>query len=234
MPDRYDDGILALQRVEVPDQWDDIEERAREGLIVPLDEDRWDRRRAWPMLLATAAALLAVVGVAAVLLRSGDDVATNPSDPGLTPPIHGPSSSSTARAPSTTEAPSGGFVACPRTLGLTTATAPTGWAATMQPAEEALPPSPAGVEQAFAGLFTGPTTADSVYVIAGLAGQQDDALIPFRGPVPGRNAHIAPFPGGWYMELAIPRPAADCWITIEAIGMTQQQAISFAQGLQGS
>jgi hypothetical protein len=36
------------------------------------------------------------------------------------------------------------------------------------------------------------------------------------------------------MELVIPHPAGACWITLEAIGMTQGEAISFAQGLRGS
>jgi hypothetical protein len=122
-----------------------------------------------------------------------------------------------------------------RALALTTTTAPPGWSTTMAPAETALPPNqPAGVDQQFAGLFTGPTIGDNLFVIAGLPGRQDDAFIPFPGPVPGRNAQIAPIDRGWYIEVVIPHPAGVCWMTLEAIGLTQAHAIAFAQGLQGS
>ncbi|MGH9230557.1 MAG: hypothetical protein ACRD07_17835 [Acidimicrobiales bacterium] len=98
-----------------------------------------------------------------------------------------------------------------------------------------LPPNPpAGGDREFAGLFRGPTTADNVFVIAGLAGLQDDAFVSFPGPVPDIDARIAPFPGGWYLEVVIPRPSDDCWVTLEAIGMTQGQAVTFAQGLRGA
>jgi hypothetical protein len=82
MPDRYEDGIRALQGIEAPDQWDGIRQRANGGLIVPLDWDRRDQRRRWHTLLAAAAALLVVVGVAALFLRDGDDVTTDPANPG--------------------------------------------------------------------------------------------------------------------------------------------------------
>lgn len=57
---------------------------------------------------------------------------------------------------------------------------------------------------------------------------------PSRGRSPGRNARIAPFDRGWYIEVVIPHPAGACWMTLEAIGLTQAQAIAFAQSVQGS
>ena len=228
MPDRYEDGIRALQGMEAPDQWDDIRQRADGGLIVPLDRDRRDRRRRWPTLLAVAV-LMVVLGTAALLLRAGTDVTTDPAIEGPTPAVDGPGD------PSTT-APRGARIGrCPRALVLTTTTAPAGWSTAMDPADAALPSnSLAGVDRRFAGLFTGPTTGQNVFVIAGLPGLQDDSFVPFVGPIPGRNAQIARFPGGWYVEVVIPHPDGVCWVTLEAIGMRQGEAIRFAQGLRAS
>jgi hypothetical protein len=243
MPDRYDTGIMTLQGIEPPDQWDDIRRRASRGLIVPLDGDRPQRRLRWPTLLAAAAVLVLVVGAAALLLRDGDDVTTNPSDPGLTPPIDGPDESSTTTQPqatttqpeTTTEVPTGQLPACPLGLGLTTNTPPAGWDATMTPREGALPGDPpAGTADTLAGVFEGPTTADNVFVFGGLLNLQDDTFAPTPGPLPGSDALIAPWEGGWYLELGIPHPAADCSITLQAIGMTNDEARQFVQGLQGS
>jgi hypothetical protein len=238
MPDRYEEGIWALQDIEVPDQWDDIRRRAEGGLVVTLDWERGDRRRRWPLLLA-AAALTFVVGMAALLLGEQSDVTTDPTIEGPTPPTSGsgaPSTSAlppTTRQPSTTDAPAARFGVCPRALELTTTTAPSGWSTAMEPAESALPPDPpSGVDRQFAGLFTGPTSGQNVFVIAGLPGLQDDAFVPFRGPVSGGDAQIAPFTGGWYLEVVVPRPTGACWLTLEAIGMTQAEAIPFAQGLR--
>jgi hypothetical protein len=103
----------------------------------------------------------------------------------------------------------------------------------MEPAEAVLPSDPpAGVDRQFAGLFAGPTSAQNVFVVAGLPGIQDDSFVPFPGPVSGGDARIAPFEGGWYLEVAVPHPNGACWLTLEAIGMTQEDAISFAQGLR--
>ncbi|HZA76265.1 MAG TPA: hypothetical protein VE623_07725 [Acidimicrobiales bacterium] len=252
MPDRYEDGIRALHDIEPPDQWDDIRRRATRGLIVPLDGDRPERRFRWPTLLAAAAVLVLVVGAAALLLRDGDDVTTNPSDPGLTPPIGGPDESSTTTQPeATTEQPSttqstttqpstsvvpiGQLPACPVDLRLTTSTAPAGWDVTMTPRDAALPADPpAGVDDRLAGVFEGPTTADNVFVFAGLPGLQDDVFEPTPGPLPGSDALIAPWEGGWYLELGIPHPAGECSITLQAIGMTNDEARQFVQGLEGS
>jgi hypothetical protein len=244
MPDRYEEGIRALQDTEPPEQWEEIRRRASGGLVVTLDGEGRDRRPRWPTLLGAAAVLVLALGAAGLLLRDGDHVTTQPADDSLTPPIDGPADPSTTAPPSTTESPSTTgpstteavprFAVCPRTLGLTTTTAPARWSATMRPAEEVLPPDPpAGVDQQFAGAFSGPTTADNVFVIAGLPGLQDDVFTPFPGPVPGRNALIAPFPGGWYMEVAVPHPNGDCWVTLEAIGMARDEAMRFALGLQG-
>jgi hypothetical protein len=228
MPDRYENGIRALQGMEAPDQWHDIRQRADGGLIVPLDRDRRDRRRHWPTLLAVAALML-VVGTAALLLRAGNDVTTDRAIEGPTPAVDGPGD------PSTT-APGGSRVGhCPRALVLTTTTAPAGWSTAMEPADAALPPNPpAGVDRRLAGLFTGPTTGENVFVIAGLPGLPDDSFVPFAGPIPGRHAQIARFPGGWYVEVVIPHPDGACWVTLEAIGMTKGKAIRFAQGLRAS
>jgi hypothetical protein len=226
MPDRYEDGIRALQGMEAPDQWDDIRQRADGGLIVPLDRDGRDGRRRWPMLLAVAA-LMVVAGTAALLLRADNDVTTDPAIEGPTPAIDGPG------GPSTT-APRGARIGrCPQALVLTTSSAPAGWSTAMDPADAGLGPNPpAGVDRRFAGLFTGPTTGENVFVVLGLPGLQDDSFVPFEGPIPGRNAQIAPFPGGWYVEVVIPHPDGACWVTLEAIGMTQDEAIRFAQGLR--
>ena len=237
MPDRYEEGIRALQVIEVPDQWDDIQLRADGGLVVRLDWEGGDRRRRWPLLLA-AAALTLVVGLAALVLREQNDVTTDPTIEGPTPPTDrtgAPSTSvlpPTTQRPSTTDAPAARFGACPRALELTTTTAPSGWSTAMEPAEAALPPDPpAGVDRRFAGLFAGPTPGQSVFVMAGLPGLQDDSFVPFPGPVSGGNAQIAPFEGGWYVEVVVPHTSGGCWLTLEAIGMTQAEAIPFAQGL---
>jgi hypothetical protein len=238
MPDRYEEGLRALQVTEVPDQWDDIRRRADGGLIVTPDGERAPQRRRWPLLFA-AAALTFVVGMAALLLREQSDVTTDPAIEGPAPPTGGqdaPSTSAlppTTRRPSTTEAPADRFGACPRALELTTTTAPPGWSTAMEPAEAVLPSGPpAGVDRQFAGLFAGPTSAQNVFVVAGLPGIQDDSFVPFPGPVFGGDARIAPFEGGWYLEVAVPHPSGACWLTLEAIGMTQQHAIPFAQGLR--
>jgi len=230
MPDRYEEGIRALQVLEVPDQWDEIRRRANGGLIVALDGERGERRRRWPLLLA-AAALTFVVGISALLLREQNDVTTDPA-------IEGPAPSTSAlppttEGPSTTEAPAARFRACPRALELTTTAAPPGWSTAMEPREAVLPPSPpAGVDERFAGSFAGPTSAQSVYVLAGLPGLRDDSFVPFPGPVSGGDGRVAPFEGGWYLEVVVPHPGGDCWLTLEAIGMTQAEAIPFAQGLR--
>ena len=84
MPDRYEEGIRALQVIEVSDQWDDIRRRADRGLIVTLDWERGHRRRRRALLFA-AAALTFVVGMAALLLRQQSDVTTDPAIEGPTP-----------------------------------------------------------------------------------------------------------------------------------------------------
>ena len=238
MPDRYGEGIRGLQVIEVPDQWDDIRRRADGGLIVTLDAESAERRRRWPLLLA-AAALTFVVGMAALLLREQSDVTTDPAIEGPAPPTGGqdaPSTSAlppTTERPSTTEAPAARFGACPRVMELTTTTAPPGWSTAMEPAEAVLPPNqPAGVDRRFAGLFAGPTSAQNVFVVAGLPGLRAGSFVPFPGPVSRGNARIAPFEGGWYLEVVVPHPSGDCWLTLEAIGMTQADAIPFAQGLR--
>ncbi len=237
MPDLYEEGIRALQVIEVPDQWDDIRRRADGGLIVTLDWERGERRRRWPLLFA-AAVLTFVVGMAALLLREQGDVTTDPAIEGPAPPTGGqdaPSTSAlppTTQRPSTTDVPAARFGACPRDLELTTTTAPAGWSTAMEPADAVLTPDPpAGVDQRFAGLFAGPTSAQNVFVVAGLPGLQDDSFVPFQGPVSWANAQIAPFEGGWYLEVVVPHPRGACWLTLEAIGMTQAEAIPFAQGL---
>jgi hypothetical protein len=245
MPDRYEDGIRALQLIEPPDQWDDIHRRATGGLIVPLDEGSVHRRRRWPTLLAAAAVLVLVLGAAALVLRDGNNVTTNPTDPGLRPPIDGPeplddqpstTPPSTTEQPSTTDEPvTDDLGECPVELGLTTSTAPAGWSATMVPAADALPPDPPeGVDPGLAGLFPGPTSADNVFVIAGLPGLQDDVFERYPGPVPGVDAAIAPWQGGWYVEVFVPHPSGDCWVTLQAIGMKQDEAIQFVRGLEAS
>lgn len=239
MPDRYEEGIRALQVIEVPDQWDHIRRRADGGLIVRLDGEPGERRRRWPLLFA-AAALTFVVGMAALLLREQNEVTNDPAIEGPAPPTGGPGGPSTSalpptttQRPSTTDVPADRFGACPRALELTTTTAPPGWSTAMEPAVAALPADPpANVERQFAGLFAGPTSAQSVYVVAGLPGLQDDSFVPFPGPVSGGNAQIAPFEGGWYLEVVVPHPSGACWVTLEAIGMTQEEAIPFAQGLR--
>jgi hypothetical protein len=222
----------------VPDQWDDIRRRADGGLIVTLDWDRGERRRRRSLLFA-AAALTFVVGMAALVLRQQSDVTTDPAIEGPAPPTSGQGAPSTSAPPPTTQRPSttdvagARFGACQRDLELTTTTAPPGWSTAMEPAEAVLPADPpAGVDQRFAGLFAGPTSSQNVFVVAGLPGLQDDSFVPFPGPVSGGTAQIAPFGGGWYLEVVVPHPRGACWLTLEAIGMTQGEAIPFAQGLR--
>jgi hypothetical protein len=261
MPDRYEDGVHALQTIDVPDQWAEIEARAANGLIVPLDADHLGRggRRRWPALLAAAAALVLVVGGVTLVLSDDDDVRTT--DPTMTtestPPtdrpdvLEGPGTpTSTARdpaapgsgdpaAPAPSEAPGGtgesvpDLTECPVDITMTTSTAPAGWSARMTPASEWLPPEPSeGVDPRLAGVFEGPTAADFASVSAGFLGLQDDTFEPVPGPVPYVEAKIATWTRGWYLEVFVPRPAGNCWVTVQAIGMSRNDAVRFVGGLE--
>lgn len=258
MTDRYDDGLRALDTLEPPDQWDEIQRRAAGGLIVPLDADRPQRRGRWPLLLAAAALVLVIAGAAATL-RDEPVTTIGPRGPGMGPDSDHPAPSTTAPAgprstaadPSTssTTAPSdepGGTGApsraepvptsqtCPQDLSLATSHAPPGWATRMTPAADWLPdPPPDNVRPDLAGVFDGPATDQYVFVLAGLPGEQDDAFQRFPAPVPGNNLAIAPYPGGWYVETPIPRPDGACWITLQVAGMSQDEAVRFTTGLQG-
>ena len=263
MADRYEDGVHALQTIDVPDQWAEIEARAANGLILPLDADHLGRggRRRWPALLAAAAALVLVVGGVTLVLSDDDDVRTT--DPTMTtestpPPtdrpdvLEGPGTpTSTApdpaapgsgdpAAPAPSEATGGtgesvpDLTECPVEITMTTSTAPAGWSASMTPATEWLPPEPSeGVDPRLAGVFEGPTAADFVSVSAGFLGLQDDTFEPVPGPVPAVEAKIAPWTRGWYLEVFVPRPAGSCWVTVQAIGMSRNDAVRFVGGLEG-
>jgi hypothetical protein len=262
MPDRYEDGVHALQTIDVPDQWAEIEARAATGLIVPLDADHLGRggRRRWPAMLAAAAALVLVVGGVTLVLSDDDDVRTT--DPTMTtestpPPtdrpdvLEGPGTpTSTApdqaapgpgdpAAPAPSQAPGGtgesvpDLTECPVDVAMTTSTAPAGWSARMTPATEWLPPEPSeGLDPRLVGVFEGPTAADFASVSAGFLGLQDDTFEPVPGPVPDVEAKIAPWTGGWYLEVFVPRPAGNCWVTVQAIGMSRNDAVRFVGGLE--
>ena len=232
-------GSWGLHSIETPDQWDEIRPAApAAGSSCPSGEDS---RRRWPSLLVAAATLMVVLGVAALLLREGDDLTTKPSDPGLTPPIDGPGGpSSTTQSPSSRPGkrrppssrrrpmrPSPG-----PSLALVSSSSPRaqtrqpGGRRPCSPAEEAfLGTRPPGVDPEFAGLLPRPDhRRQRVRGIAGLAGLQDDAFIPFPGPVEeagtggSRACDGGVVPGGGHPSH---QHGGDCWITLEAIGMTQ-------------
>ncbi len=242
MPDRYEDGVRALQTIEVPDQWAEIEGRAANGLIVPLGPYNLGGRgrRRWPTLLAAAATLVLVVGGVALAFRDDNDVRTT--DPTMTteptpPPtdrpdvLEGPATPDSTVTSDTSDAIPD-LTECPVDIQMTTSTPPAGWPTTMTPASEWLPPGPPeGTRPDLAGVVEGPTAADNVFVIAGLPGEQDDTFERFPGPVPDVEALIAPWTDGWYLEVFVPRPAGNCWVTLQAIGMNRDDAMRFAGGL---
>ena len=261
MPDRYEDGVQGLQTIDVPDQWAEIEARAAHGLIVPLDPDNvaGRGRRRWPALLAAAAALVLVVGGVTLVLRDDDDVRTTdptmttestppptdrpdvlegPGTPTSTSPDETAPSSGEPATPAPSEAPGGtgqtdpDLTECPVDIAMTTSTPPTGWSARMTPASEWLPPEPPeGIDPRLAGVFEGPTAADITSVSAGFLDLQDDAFEPVPGPVADVDAKIAPGTDGWYLEVFVPRPAGNCWVTLQAIGMSRDDAVRFVGGL---
>lgn len=261
MPDRYEDGVRALQTIDVPDQWAEIEARAANGLIVPLGPDNVGGRgrRRWPALLAAAAALVLVVGGVTLVLRDDDDVRTTdptmttestppptdrpdvlegPGTPTSTAPDEAAPGSGDPAAPAPSEAPGRtgetvpDLTECPVDITMTTSTAPAGWSARMTPASGWLPPEPPeGVDPRLAGVFEGPTTADFASVSAGLLNLQDDTFEPVPGPVADVEAKIAPWTGGWYLEVFVPRPAGNCWVTLQTIGMSRDDAVRFVGGL---
>jgi hypothetical protein len=250
MPDRYDEGIDALHGTPAPDQWDEIERRSQAGTTVPLNGNGGPTRRRWPTVLAVAAAVLLVAGGLALAVRDEDGVTMQPAtstestpttddtqdtaeSPGGTTTV--PPSTTEATAPTTTggEAPSRP-VACPATVSLATTTAPEGWSGTMVPANPGDPRIPDVVWSEFPvpGVFPGTTTTRAVFVVAGLPNLVDDAFTRTPGPVPGTEVAIAPYPDGAIAELPVAAPPGEaCWVTLIAIGMTEDDLRTFVGGL---
>jgi hypothetical protein len=252
MADRYDQALQALAEIPVPDQWEEITQRAaRSGIVVPLDHRDGSRRQRRWRTLAAVAVLAALVAIGAVLLRrqTNDVVIDQPST--TEPESQQTAPSTTTAAPEPTdpiEAPSGGVpppdiseagnypVSACSDIALTATDPPVGIEADMQRVSDD-PRAPEGLGASLVGVFPTDSAQRAVLVATGWPPLADRGTF-VDGPAPGTPSWIGAYDDGWVAHFTAPlvpdqpiTPETSCPTTLIGVGIEEAQLRQFLAGL---